>query len=163
MYTDYKPKHKKQTNGIQMYSERGQRAGFVIGNEWRKSIVTAWMLTTPPALAVDVKTLRDAIKAGAEWLVIHNTDSGIIYRASIEKFLAKGWEFNRNFGLQRGMTLNQWLQERDPNDTHHTEPPAYTEPTATDEVKPLKYKSRAAVGVVWNGEKQLSLFGEAEK
>lgn len=158
MYTDYKPKHKKQTNGIPMYSERGQSAGFVIGNDWRKDIINAWMLRTPPALAVDVVTLKAAINAGAEWLVIHNTESRITYRASIEKFLSKGWEFNRGFGLQRGMTLNYFQQWRDGDAIPPLTPP--TEETAPDEAKELKYTSRAATGITVNGVKQMSLFGE---
>jgi hypothetical protein len=148
---NFTPKHNKTQNGIPMYSERGKHAGEVIGAEWRKNIVTDWMLRTPPALAVDVVTLKAAINAGAEWLVITNTQSGITYRTSIDKFLSKGWELNRGFGLQRAMTLPHFEQTRGGAVIH--EPPS--------EVQEYKYKSRAVKGVIVNG-KQLPLFGEVK-
>ncbi len=137
---NYIPKHTKHTNGIPMYSASGKYAGSVIGNEWRKNIITAWMLRNPPALAVDVVTLRAAMDAGAEWLVITNTETGVTYRASLTTMFEHGFEFDRGFGLQRGLILPLWDYE--PRD---------------EDVKPLKYKSRAVKGAVWNGV-QLSLF-----
>ncbi len=123
-----------------MYSERGQYAGAVIGNEWRKNIVTSWMLRKPPALAVDVKTLREAMDAGAEWLVVTNTETGVTYRAAITTVLEHGFEFDRGFGLQRGLALAFW--DAEPRD---------------EDVKPLAYKSRAVKGMKFNG-RQLPLF-----
>ncbi len=157
MYTDYKPKHKKQTNGTPMYSEQGKHIGNVIGNEWRKDLLNRWMLTTPPAIANDVQALRNAVRAGAEYVVATNKDNGIIYRVSIAKIFDKGFDVNRGFGLQRGLALSEWMQTRDPNLTR-TEPPAFAEPTATDEIKPILYKSNAPTGVTFNGVKQMSLF-----
>lgn len=139
-YIPNSPKHNKLLLGIPMYSERGQYAGAVIGNEWRKNIVSSWMLRKPPALAVDVVTLRAAMDAGAEWLVITNTETGVTYRASMATLLEHGFEFDRGFGLQRGLTLAFWDSE--PRD---------------EGVKPLHYKSRAVKGVKFNG-KQLPLF-----
>lgn len=140
MQRHFTPKHQKLTNGIPMYSERGQYAGAVVGNEWRKNIVTSWMLRKPPALAVDVVTLRAAMDAGAEWLVITNTETGVTYRASLATILEHGFEFDRGFGLQRGLILPLW--ETEPRD---------------EDVKPLQYKSRAVKGAIVNG-KQLPLF-----
>lgn len=63
MYSNYIPKHKKVQNGIAMYSERGQNAGSVVGDEWRKNIITAWMLTKPPAPDVtELKYKSRAVK-----------------------------------------------------------------------------------------------------
>ena len=137
-----------------MYSEGGKHAGFVVGDEWRKEIVTAWMLTTPPALAVDVVTLQAAVNAGAAWLVITNTETGITYRASIETILKKGWVFNRGYGLQRGCILRHWQQWSGDN-----VPPYPPTAPALDvyNVTELKYKSRAVKGAIFNG-KQMNLF-----
>jgi len=164
MYTDYKPKHKKQTNGIPMYSCQNKHIGDVIGNEWRKDIVTSHMLTTPPAIANDVQALHDAIRAGAEYFVATNTQTGIIYRASVSKFLDKGFPVNRGHGNQIALVLSDFLQSRDPAfilaETPATEA---TAPTATDEVKELRYTSHAPTGSTFTkGVKQLDLFGEAK-
>jgi len=164
MYTDYKPKHKKQTNGIPMYSTQGKHIGDVIGNEWRKDIRNDGMLTTPPAIANDVQALHDAIRAGAEYFVARNTQTGIIYKAKIEKFFEKGFKVNRGFGAQLALVLSDYLQSRDPAfiqaETPATEA---TAPTATDEVKELKYTSHAPTGSTFTkGVKQLDLFGEAK-
>lgn len=160
MYTDYKPKHNKQTNGIPMYSGQRKHIGDVIGNEWRKDIHNSHMLTTPPAIANDVQALHDAVRAGAEYFVATNKDSGIIYRASIAKIFDKGVSMNRGFGNQIYLMLSDFVQTSDPNFIQRVTP-VYIAPPVNDEVKELKYKSRAVVGVIHNG-KQLSLFGERE-
>ncbi|MCX6059706.1 MAG: hypothetical protein NTW69_16340 [Chloroflexi bacterium] len=157
MYKHHNTSHNKKQNGIPMYSGQDKHIGDVIGNEWRKDLFNRWMLTTPPAIANDVQALHDAVRAGAEYLVATNKDNGIIYRAAIAKILDKGFPVNRGYGNQIALALSDWLQTRDPNLTQ-TEPPAYTEATATDEVKPLKYKSNAPTGITFNGVKQMSLF-----
>ncbi|RJP51871.1 MAG: hypothetical protein C4586_03715 [Anaerolineaceae bacterium] len=160
MYKNYTPKHKKITNGIPMYSCQGKHIGDVIGNEWRKDIRNSHMLTTPPAIANDVQALHDAIRAGAEYFVATNKDSGIIYKASIAKFFDKGVPMNRGYGNQIYLCLADFLQSRDPNFI----PPSDPEPPALDvhNVKPLIYKSHAPTGITFNGVKQLSLFGEVK-
>lgn len=163
MYKNYTPKHKKQTNGIPMYSCQGKHIGDVIGNEWRKNIRNDGMLNVPPAIANDVQALHHAIRAGAEFVVITNTQTGIIYRASIAKIFDKGWEFNRGYGLQRGLMLSAWLQTRDPNFIQAKQSCGQPETPASDEVKELKYTSRAATGIKFTkGVKQLNLFGEVK-
>jgi hypothetical protein len=168
MYTDYKPKHKTQTNGIPIYSCQGKHIGDVIGNEWRKEIVTSWMLTTPAAIANDVQALHDAMRAGAEYVVITNTETGIIFRASIAKIFDKGVRMNRGYGNQIYLVLSDFLQSRDPAfiqaETPATEP---TESTATDEVKELKYTSHMPTGSKFTNTgkqtpKQISMFGSAK-
>lgn len=135
--------------------------GQVIGVDYVKDITNRHMLTTPPAIANDIQALHDAERAGAVYCVFTNTDTGIIYRAPIAKIWDMGKRFNFGWGEQIMLTLQNWTQTRDPEylDPTHTDTPAYTEPSGTHDVKPLKYKSRATVGVVWNGVKQLSLFG----
>jgi hypothetical protein len=148
MYTDYKPKHKKHTHGIPMYSCQGKHIGDVIGNEWRKDIVTSHMLTTPPAIANDVQALHDAIRAGAEYFVARNTLTGIIFRASISKIFDKGVPMNRGYGNQIYLVLSDFLQSRDPAFIQ-AETPA-TEATAPTGITFTK------------GVKQLDLFGEVK-
>jgi hypothetical protein len=150
---DYIPKHNKTQNGIPMYSESGKQAGFVVGDEWRKNIITAWMLQKPPALAVDIVTLDAAINAGAAWLVITNTETHIVYRASIETVQKKGWRFNRGYFWQQGLTLPYWQKWNDGEDAPPPLPPTAPPP----DVYPLKYTSRAVKGAIFNGQ-QLNLF-----
>jgi hypothetical protein len=141
-----------------MYSCQGKHIGDVIGNEWRKDIRNDGMLNVPPAIANDVQALHDAIRAGAEYFIARNTQTGMIYRASIAKFFDKGVPMNRGYGNQIYLVLSDFLQSRDP-DFIQAETPA-PEATVTDEVKELKYTSRAPTGITVNGVKQLDLFRE---
>jgi hypothetical protein len=150
------PKTKKLQN--KKIRVNGRIVGAVVGNEFRKTIHTNWILRTPPALASDIQALHSAEKLGAVYCVFTNADTGIVYRASIAKIWDMGFPVNRGFGEQIALSLSLWLQERDPNQPTHTDPPTYSEATET---KQLIYKSRATVGVVWNGE-QMTLWGEVK-
>ncbi len=141
--------------------------GQVIGNGYVKDIETGHLLQFPPAIANDIQALHDAERAGAEYCVFTNTDTGIIYRAAISKIWDLGQQFNRGWGDQIYLTLNHWTQSRDPQFmTSHTEAPEYGDPTTSDDdVKPMQIESRAAVGVKFKATgkktpKQLHLFGE---
>jgi len=131
----------------------GRTIGKVVEGEFRKTIHTAWILRTPPAIANDIQALHDAERAGAVYCVFTNADTGITYRAPIAKIWDMGFTFNRGYGDQIALALPLWTQERGANHSPTTA-------TDTTEVKPLEYKSRAVKRgtVVVNG-RQLTLFG----
>ena len=64
------------------------------------------------------------------------------------------------YGDQYALGLMHWTQSLDPEFSIQNEAHEYTDPANTTEPKPLKYKSRATKGVVFNGVKvkQLDLF-----
>lgn len=136
--------------------------GSVIGNEYRRRITDTHILRNPPAIANGIQVLHDAERAGAEYCVFTHKVTGIVYRAPISKIWDMGFPVNRGYGEQIALSLPLWLQERGANHSPtQTDTPEYSEAN-TSEVKPLVYKSRATVGVVWNGEKQMTLFGGDE-
>lgn len=159
------PQSKKRRHVIlgEVIKVNGRTIGQVIGADYVKDIINRHMLTTPPAIASDIQALHDAERAGAVYCVFTNTDTGIVYRVSIAKIWDMGKPFNWGYGNQIYLTLHNWAQTREPEykDPTHTDTPAYTEPSGTHEVKPLHYKSRTTVGVVWNG-KQMTLWGEVK-
>ena len=141
----------------------GRTVGQVIGLDYVKDMTNRHMLANPPAIANDIQVLHDAERAGAEYCTFTNTDTGIIYRASIAKIWDMGKRFNMGWGDQIMLTLQNWTQERDPNYTN-TVTPEYSDPTAADdEVKPLNIRSKATVGIRYKPgkqtPKQLALFG----
>lgn len=125
----------------------GRVVGAVVGNEFKKTIHTNWILRTPPALASDVQALHDAERLGAVYCVFTNADTGVIYRASIAKIFDMGFPVNRGFGEQIALPLMLWVQEHDPKykPPTRTDAPTYSEATET---KPHDY--------------QMSLFGSGE-
>lgn len=156
LHQDGKPRKRKINAAI--IKAGGRIIGKVIEGEFRKTIRSNWILRTPPAIANDIQSLHDAERAGAVNCVFTNTDTGIIYRAPIAKIWDMGFPVNRGYGEQIALSLPLWMQERDSN-----HPPTQTDALEyseadTSEVKPLKYESKAAVGVVFNGVRQLSLF-----
>lgn len=136
-------KRKRKINAA-IIKAGGRTIGKVIEGEFRKTIHTAWILRTPPAIANDIQALHDAERAGAVYCVFTNADTGITYRAPIAKIWDMGFTFNRGYGEQIGLALSLWTHERGAN---------HSPTTDTTEVKPLEYKSRAVNG------RQLTLFG----
>ncbi len=145
----------------QVIKVNGRTVGQVIGNEFVKDFPNANMLKNPEAIANNISALHDAESAGAEYCKFTNTDTGIIYRASIAKIFSMGKPFNWGYGDQIMLTVQNWNQSVDPeySDPTNTDAQAYTEPDTFD-VKPLKYKSHAPTGVKFTpGVKQLDFFG----
>lgn len=138
---------------------KGRTVGQVIGEDFVKDITNRHMLTTPPAIANDVQALGDAERAGAIYCVFTNLDTGIIYKASIAKIFERGRHVNFGYGDQYALGLMHWTQSMDPEFTIQNEAHEYTDPTSTPEPKPLEYKSHATKGVVFNGVKQMDLWG----
>lgn len=157
------PKAKKRKHEIlgTVIKVNGRTVGQVIPPDYVKDITNRHMLTTPPAIASDIQALHDAERAGAEYCVFTNTDTGIIYRAPIAKIWDMGKEFDFGYGRQIMLTLHNWTQTRDPEFIQsQTEAQDYTEPSDTGEVMPLHYVSNAPVGVKYEpGVKQKSLWG----
>ena len=140
----------------------GRTVGQVIGLDYVKDMTNRHMLANPPAIANDIQVLHDAERAGAEYCVFTNTQTGIIYRASITKIWDMGKPFNFGWGDQIYLTLQNWTQTRNPNFTDSVSP-VYEDPTATDdEIKTLHIESKATVGVRFKAgkqtAKQLALF-----
>jgi hypothetical protein len=138
----------------------GRTVGQVVGDTFVKDIANRHMLTTPPAIANNIQALHDAERAGALFCEFTNTDTGIVYRAPIAKIWDCGKEFNFGWGDQIYLTLSNWTQTRDPQFAQsESEAPAYSEPSDTGEIMPLKYTSHAPVGVKYEKATQLTLFG----
>ncbi len=70
------------------------------------------MLRKPRAWALDCQSLDDAEALGARQVEVHDTESGLTYRASVALIRARGFQFDRGFGRQIALPLDQWNMER---------------------------------------------------
>ena len=77
-----------------------------------KTIRKNHILRKPPAIALDLQSLRDAEAAGATHVEIDIREDGTIYRAPISGIWAKGFEFDRGWGSQQGLVLNGWVKTK---------------------------------------------------
>jgi hypothetical protein len=66
------------------------------------------MLRTPRAIALDLGSIRNAQAAGATWAEVTDLESGATYRASLDVILRDGREFDRGYGRQIYLPLDQW-------------------------------------------------------
>jgi hypothetical protein len=82
--------------------------GKVQGGVFYKTIRSKHMLRVPPAIANDIGALQDAMNAGASKVCITNKDSGITYTTTMQQILNKGVKFNRGFGDQVYLMLDEW-------------------------------------------------------
>jgi hypothetical protein len=154
-----KRKHKIVGTIIRSEGWKGHVIGQVIDRVGHKDVSgrTGFIHVPEEAIAFSIDALKFMQAAGAEYVDVLNTDNGIHYRTEIQNYFEHGEKFcYGKWGEQLKLTLPNFTQSRDPE---------YMANTSTDgtqneyEVKPLNYSSRATVGVVWNGVKQLSLFG----
>jgi hypothetical protein len=164
-------KTQKRKNAIEsgeyplgIFGRTGQIVGKISGDTTHKdmSAKTAFLKFPYPAIAHTIAALEYMREMGAVYIDVLDTDSGKHYRTTVQKYFDEGEYFyaGEKWGEQLKLALPKLTQTRDPDYMPPTESiaPAYTEATET---KPLTYKSRATVGVVWNG-KQMSLFGDGE-
>ena len=148
---------------------KGRIVGQVIGTDYVKDIKNSHMLTYPPSIANDIQALHDAERAGAVYCVFTNTETGIVYRASIAKIWDAGRHVNFGYGDQQALTLSYWTQPRNPEYIASTSTALeYSDANGThiedeSEIKPLNIKSRARTGTHYTKgkqtPKQLRMFG----
>lgn len=78
------------------------------GGVFYKQLRRKHFLTTPPAIAFDRSTLRDAERAGASSIHITNSDTGASYTAAIDAVWRHGFDVRRGFGDQIALALAYW-------------------------------------------------------
>lgn len=85
--------------------------GEVVGNTFLKHIKgSLHILWRPPAIALDIESLRFAEESGAEFVEIIDTETGDLFFSSINQIWQKGTKFNRGYGNQIFLRLEYWNQ-----------------------------------------------------
>lgn len=103
-----------RAGGIPIYVG-SKTVGAVKGDCFFKRVMaSAHFLRKPPAIAFDVSTLRDAEAAGAKWVEVTDAESGRVYRASMATVWERGKGFNRGYGAQWFLPLNEWNRPQAP-------------------------------------------------
>lgn len=69
-------------------------------------------LRKPPAIALDIDTVEQALRLGATKVEVYDMESGMLYRAKIDLIFEKGFRFNRGFGDQIALCLSRWEIEQ---------------------------------------------------
>ena len=69
-------------------------------------------LRKPPAIALDIDTLEQALRLGATKVEVYDMESGMFYRAKIDLIFEKGFRFNRGYGDQIALCLSRWKIEQ---------------------------------------------------
>lgn len=149
-----------------VFGRMGQRVGKLSGDTAYKDVSasSAFLKYPYPAIAHTIAALEYMREMGVTYIDVLDKDSGIHYRTTVQKYFDEGEFFwgGERWGEQLKLALPKFTQTRDPEYTEptHTTPTAYSEPSSTDNVKPLEYKSRAPKGVNFTkGGGQMSLFG----
>ena len=92
---------------------QGRAIGTVRGDTFYKSIRgSAHILRTPRAIALDLGSLEQAEQAGAVNVQVTDTETGTVYRSTIEHIRRDGFELNRGFGAQIALPLDGWTETR---------------------------------------------------
>jgi len=101
------------TRNCSTVSAGGRVVGEVVEGKFIKRLkASRHMLRDPKGWSLDVDSLADAEDLGAESVEIHDTETGIIYSASVGRILDKGFRFNRGHGPQICLPLKSWDAHR---------------------------------------------------
>jgi hypothetical protein len=93
---------------------RPKPIGFVAGETFHKTVSAhRHFLRTPRAIALDLGSLEQAERAGARFVLIHDSDSGNLYRASCGLIRERGFSVNRGFGAQVALQISEWNSPAD--------------------------------------------------
>lgn len=146
-----------------VFGRTGQRVGKLSGNTAYKDVSaeTAFLKFPYPAIAHTIAALEYMRDMNITYIDVYDKDSGIHYRTTVQKYFDEGEYFfgGVRWGDQLKLALPKFTQTRDPEFAQsQTEPQEYSEPTETNAIMPLEYKSHATVGIVRNGVQQLDLF-----
>ena len=83
--------------------------GIVYGDVLLKKVQgSKHQLKVPPAWAIQTDALMYARKLGATQVVIHDVETDNRYEAAMSTFWKKGGSFDRGFGPQTYLPLEQW-------------------------------------------------------
>jgi len=106
---------------IPIRSEKGAVIGRVADGVFSKSVDgSIHMLHSPPAWAVDLVSIKAAVRAGAKEISIYDRETGVRYTSSIDNFREHHFVLNRGHSNQVALPLERWsvidprkpLQER---------------------------------------------------
>lgn len=83
--------------------------GYVQGQTFFKRIKSSkHFLRKPPAIAFDTSSLCDAELLGARFVQVTDSESGKVYKASIDQIWVEGFSLNRGHGQQQALHLSKW-------------------------------------------------------
>ena len=101
---------KRQSNCTPIYRADGRAiVGRVEGDTfYKRARSTVHLLRRPRAWACDVDALDQARAAGAEWVEVHDLDTGARYRVALVEFYRRGLRVDRGHGLQLALPLECW-------------------------------------------------------
>ena len=103
---------KRQSNCIPIYRADGRAiVGRVEGDTFYKKPArsSVHLLRRPrSAWACDLDALDAARSAGAEWVEVHDLDTGARYRVALVEFYRRGLRVDRGHGAQLALPLACW-------------------------------------------------------
>ena len=99
--------------GRLIYDHNGRVVGQVTGGTLTKTVHSSrHLLRRPPAWALDVASLEQAIALGARRVVLHDADTGMTYEATLDLFDSYAFDLDRGFGRQRALPLERWSRRK---------------------------------------------------
>lgn len=102
----------KESDFTRIYAQ-GKLVGRVEGNTFFKTIRKKHLLKVPPAIAIDVDSLEQAERAGATRVEINIRETSEVFEATIAHIKKLGWEFDRGWGKQIGLSLDGgWIRRK---------------------------------------------------
>ncbi len=124
------------TNKQPVYLSSGRLIGYVKGDTFHKTArASKHMLRNPKGWAADIDSLEQAENYGANFFEIKDTETGTLYKATVQDFWDYGQAFNRKHGPQRVLPIGYWRIERTGEAPQPPRLPQQPKPTAPAETQ----------------------------
>ena len=163
-----KRKHPKYTIeageiALRDFGRRGVLVGKISGDTTYKdlSATTGFLKFPYPAIAHTIKALEYMREMGAVYIDVLEKNSGIHYRTTVQKYFDEGEYFygGAKWGEQLKLALPKFTQTRSAEySSTDTDRQEYAKPSDTGGIMPLKYTSRAPVGVKFEKGGQMKMW-----
>jgi len=101
--------HTRQASQDAIFGGNGKVVGVIIDDTFHKRVYASkHFLRKPPAIAFDKSSIEEAVKKGANKIMIHDKESKKRYQTSMSDFNEGSFEFDRGFGKQVGLSIDKW-------------------------------------------------------
>ncbi|MBM3130961.1 MAG: hypothetical protein FJ009_20325 [Chloroflexi bacterium] len=108
-------KYNRKAERAQVRRKDGREIGGITGDVFHKTVqASKHFLHTPPAIAFDLDVIAQAKANGARFVEVLDSETGRVFRATIDRVWKRGFTFERKHGRQIGLALDQWNRDAEP-------------------------------------------------
>lgn len=106
-YSNYSTSAARSTKAVKL--KDGRTIGWIDNNRFIKPVAgSRHRLNQPPAWAIDAEVFEQQVKVNANEIIIWDVETDTLYISSVCHFDSRKILFNRGFGSQYALKIDEW-------------------------------------------------------